>query len=53
MSYSTGHRAELNLDLTQKQVEEQVSRPFRVAAGLGYLLGAAGLAMILISRKKR
>lgn len=53
VSYSTGHRAELDLDLEQKEAEEQVSRPIRVAAGLGYLLGAAGLAMIFITRKKR
>ncbi|MCU0637161.1 MAG: hypothetical protein MUE87_00835 [Methanothrix sp.] len=53
VTYSTGHRAELNLDLTQKEAEEEVSRPLRAAAGFGYLLGAAGLAMIFISRKKR
>ena len=53
VSYSTGHRAELDLDLVQKEAQEQVSRPLRVAAGLGYLLGAAGLAMIFITRKKR
>lgn len=53
VSYSTGHRADLKLDLSQKDAQEQVSRPIRMAAGLGYLLGAAGLAMIFISRKKR
>ena len=53
VSYSTGHRADLKLDLSQKEAQEQVSRPIRAAAGLGYLLGAAGLAMIFISRKKR
>ena len=53
VSYSTGHRADLKLDLSQKEAQEQVSRPIRVAAGLGYLLGAAGLAMIFISRRKR
>ncbi len=53
VSYSTGHRAELDLDLKQKEAEGQVSRPLRVAAGLGYLLGAAGLAMIIISRKEK
>jgi hypothetical protein len=53
VSYSTGHRAELKLDLKQKEAEEQVSMPLRAAAGLGYLLGAAGLAIIIMSRKKR
>jgi hypothetical protein len=53
VSYSTGHRAELKLDLAQKETEEEVSRPLRAAAGLGYLLGAAALAMIFISRRKR
>ena len=53
VSYSTGHRADLKLDLSQKDAQEQVSRPIRMAAGLGYLLGAAGLAMIFISRKKK
>lgn len=52
VSYSTGHRAELDLDLEQKEAEEQVSRPLRAAAGLGYLLGIAGLAMIFTSRKR-
>ena len=53
VSYSTGHKAELDLDLVQKEAEEQVSKPFRAAAGLGYLLGIAGLAMIITSRKRR
>lgn len=53
VSYSTGHRAELDLDLVQNEAEMQVSRPLRAVAGLGYLLGAAGLAMIFISRRKR
>lgn len=53
VSYSAGHRGELDLDLEQKGAEEQVSRPLRAAAGLGYLLGAAGLAMIFISRKRK
>jgi len=53
VSYSTGHRAELDLDLAQKEDAEVVSKPLRAAAGLGYLLGIAGLAMIYLSRMKR
>jgi len=53
VSYSTGHRAELSLDLEQKEAQEHISRPLRAASGLGYLLGVAGLAMIFISRKKK
>ena len=53
LSYSAGHKAELELDLEQKEAEEQVSRPLRAAAGLGYLLGAAGLAMIFMSRRRK
>lgn len=52
VSYSTGHRGELTLDLSQKEAVEEVSRPLRAACGLGYLLGIAGLAMIYLSRKK-
>jgi hypothetical protein len=52
VSYSAGHKAELELDLEQKEAEEQISRPLRAAAGLGYLLGIAGLSMIFISRKR-
>ncbi len=53
VSYSTGHRAELSLDLEQKEAQEHISRPLRAASGLGYLLGVAGSAMIFISRKKK
>ena len=53
ISYSTGHRAELALDLTRKEDAEVVSKPLRAVAGLGYLLGIAGVAMIYLSRKKR
>jgi len=51
ISSSAGHRAELSLNLAQKRQAEEVSLPLRVAAGLGYLLGIAGLSMIYISRK--
>ncbi|NPV62432.1 MAG: Ig-like domain-containing protein [Methanotrichaceae archaeon] len=51
ISQSTGHRAELTLNLEQKRQEDEVSMPWRAAAGLGYLLGIAGLAMIYVSRK--
>lgn len=52
ISYSTGHRSELALDLAKKEDAQVVSTPLRAAAGLGYLLGIAGLAMIYLSRKK-
>lgn len=50
---SAGHRAELSLNLAQKRQADETSQPMRVLAGLGYLLGIAGLAMIHISRKDR
>ncbi|MDD4162003.1 MAG: hypothetical protein PHW87_05925 [Methanothrix sp.] len=48
---SAGHRAELSLNLEQKTQAEELSRPLRAAAGMGYLLAIAGLAMIYLSRK--
>jgi len=53
VSESAGHRAELSLDLEHNGREETVSTPHRVMAGLGYLLGLAGLAMIYTSRKRK
>lgn len=53
VSYSGGHRAELSLNLAQKRQEAEVSLPLRVVAGLGYLLGIAGMAMIYLSRKRK
>jgi len=51
ISSSAGHRAELSLNIAQKKPAEELSLPFRAAAGLGYLLGIAGLAMIYLSKK--
>jgi nickel transport protein len=48
---SAGHRSELTLDLAQKRQTEETPLPMRIFAGLGYLFGIAGLAMIYISRK--
>lgn len=53
VSYSAGHRTELTLNLAQKRQEEEISLPLRVAAGLGYLLGITGIAMIYLSRKRK
>ncbi|MGV8174126.1 MAG: hypothetical protein ACP5OU_00295 [Methanothrix sp.] len=53
VSESAGHRAELSLDLKQKGQEETASPLLRALAGLGYLLGLAGLAMIYTSRKRK
>ncbi|MDD1762790.1 MAG: hypothetical protein LUQ59_11225 [Methanothrix sp.] len=51
VSSSAGHRAVLSLDLSVKKQQDEIALPLRVAAGLGYLLGVAGLAMIYLSRK--
>ena len=48
---SAGHRAELSLDLAEKKQQDEITLSLRVAAGRGYLLGVAGLAMIYLSRK--
>lgn len=48
---SAGHRSELSLDLAQKRQTEETPLLMRVLAGLGYLVGIAGLAMIYVSRK--
>ncbi|OPY51609.1 MAG: hypothetical protein A4E49_02214 [Methanosaeta sp. PtaU1.Bin112] len=53
VSSSAGHRAELSLNLAQKRQAGDLSLPMRALAGLGYLLGFAGLAMIYVSRKDR
>jgi nickel transport protein len=50
---SAGHRAELSLNLAQRRQADETSLPMRALAGLGYLLGIAGLAMIYISWKDR
>jgi nickel transport protein len=54
VSSSVGHRAELCLnqgsdgDLSSGELP----LPMKAAAGLGYLLGLAGLSMIYVSRKR-
>jgi hypothetical protein len=53
VSSSAGHRTELSLNLAQKRQTDDLSLPMRALAGLGYLLGATGLAMIYVSRKDR
>jgi nickel transport protein len=53
VSSSAGHRAELSLNLAQKKQADDLSLPMRALAGLGYLLGVAGIAMIYVSRKDR
>ncbi len=51
VSSSAGHRAELSLNLARERQAEEAPLPARVLAGLGYLVGIAGLAMIYVSRK--
>ena len=53
VSSSAGHRAELALNLAEKKESEELSIPMKIAAGFGYLLGIAGLAMIYISKKSQ
>lgn len=53
VSSSAGHRAELSLNLAQKKQADDLSLPMRALAGIGYLLGVAGIAMIYVSRKDR
>lgn len=52
ISSSVGHRAELRLNLGQETTDSQMPLAGRVAAGIGYLLGVAGISMIYIARKK-
>ena len=52
VSFSAGHKAELNLDLEEERGTDELPVPMKVAAGLGYLLGLAGLSMIYVSRRK-
>ncbi len=51
VSSSAGHRTELNLSQSGSGPVE-LPLAARTAAGLGILLGAAGISMIYISRKK-
>lgn len=53
ISSSVGHRAELSLNLGKDTTGSQMSLAGRVAAGIGYLLGIAGISMIYVVRKKR
>ena len=53
VSSSAGHRAELSLNLAQKRQADDLSMPMRALAGIGYLLGVAGIAMVYVSRKDR
>jgi nickel transport protein len=52
---SVGHRAELSLDPGDEGDSPSGELPLtvKVAAGLGYLVGLAGLSMIYVSRKGR
>ncbi|MDQ1312130.1 MAG: nickel transport protein [Euryarchaeota archaeon] len=53
ISSSVGHRAELSLNLRQENADSQMPLAGRVAAGIGYLLGIAGISMIYVVRRKR
>ncbi|HOO54875.1 MAG TPA: hypothetical protein PLY09_01190 [Methanothrix sp.] len=54
VSYSVGHRAELSLSQDgEDATSEELPLPMKAAAGLGYLLGIAGISMIYVSRKGR
>jgi nickel transport protein len=54
VSSSVGHRAELSLSQDgEDATSEELPLPMKAAAGLGYLLGIAGISMIYVSRKGR
>ncbi len=52
VSSSVGHRAELNLVQDDEGSQSEVPLVVRVGAGLGYLLGLAGLSMFYVSRRR-
>ncbi|MDM7940680.1 MAG: hypothetical protein QUS07_10135 [Methanothrix sp.] len=51
ISSAAGHRAQLSLNIEQDKTDEEMPLAARVAAGLGYLLGVAGISMIYVARK--
>ncbi|MEN3036548.1 MAG: hypothetical protein ABC588_04175 [Candidatus Methanosuratincola petrocarbonis] len=51
ISKSAGHRARLVLNLSQKGQNDETPLPMRTIAGIGYLVGIAGLAMVYIARR--
>ncbi|OPY52846.1 MAG: hypothetical protein A4E48_00978 [Methanosaeta sp. PtaU1.Bin060] len=51
-STAAGHRAELKIGRELKGEDAEIPLAARAAAGLGYLLGAAGLSMIYVARKR-
>ncbi len=55
VSSSVGHRAELSLDQDGEgdAASGELPLPMKTAAGLGYLVGLAGLSMMYLSRKGR
>jgi nickel transport protein len=55
VSSSVGHRAELSLNPCSDGDARsgELPLPMKAAAGLGYLVGLAGLSMIYLSRKGR
>ncbi|MHC1631020.1 MAG: hypothetical protein ACXQT4_01805 [Methanotrichaceae archaeon] len=53
VSSSVGHRAELALNMEEKNDENEMPLPMRVVAGFGYLIGLAGISMIYVSKKKK
>ncbi len=55
VSSSVGHRAELSLDQDGEGdvASGELPLPMKAAAGLGYLVGLAGLSMMYLSRKGR
>lgn len=52
ISSAAGHRAQLSLNIEQEKTDAEMPLAARVAAGLGYLLGVAGISMIYVTRKK-
>ena len=52
ISGAAGHRAQLSLNIEQEKTDAGMPLAARVAAGLGYLLGVAGISMIYVTCKK-
>lgn len=48
---AAGHRAQLSLNLGSEKADPEMPLAARAAAGIGYLLGICGIAMIYTARK--
>lgn len=51
VSKSAGHKAMLTLNLSQKGGTDATPLPMRIIAGIGYLMGIAGISMMYVARR--